>query len=72
MIAEPDAGRGTLLVPPLQGGVPMVWSPDGTRLLSFTTDVYAPVIVDPAGVAPSTTLPAASAWQSGSWQRLAP
>jgi Tol biopolymer transport system component len=72
VIAEPDSDRLTLVTPPMQGGIPMVWSPDGTRLLSFTPDVLAPAIVDPDGVVPPVTLPAVSPWQSGSWQRLAP
>ncbi len=72
VIAEPDGGTETQLAPRLQGGVPNVWAPDGTRLLSFTAYVVAPVILDPEGVEPPVTLPAVSPWQSGSWQRLAP
>ncbi|MFN8519331.1 MAG: hypothetical protein U0667_08070 [Chloroflexota bacterium] len=73
LVVVDAAGREeTQLEPAVLGGVPNVWSPDGTRLLSFTWGDLAPIILDPTNAVPPTTLPATSSWQTGSWQRLAP
>ena len=68
----------------LTTGAPIVWSPDGTRLVGFRFDPYDPElrgialldVRDPAAGDPAagdpTVIDVSTPWFSASWQRLAP
>jgi Tol biopolymer transport system component len=72
VIADRAGAERRMIETSIGGGAPVVWSPDGSRLLAFQAPDWRPVILDAHGDGAPVGVPGTSNWMAGSWQRLAP